>query len=79
MRYNWNLSESFGVFAQTGLMKPWVLSSVTSGTDEGLAAEILGQFQFGLGIGALWRLGPQWFARIDLGVEQLSGGITLKF
>ncbi len=79
MRYNWNLSESIGIFAQTGLMKPWVVSSVTSGTDEGLAAEILGQFQFGLGIGALWRLGPQWFGRIDLGVEQLSGGITLKF
>lgn len=78
-RYNWHYSEDFAVFVYGGLIKPWVVGK--SGTEPSVsaAASVLGSIQVALGVGATLRVGPQWYLRTDLGVDQVSLGLDLRF
>jgi hypothetical protein len=78
-RYNWLYSESFGVFAYGGLIKPLVVAK--SGTEPSVsqAASVLGSIQVALGVGAFLQVGPQWFLRLDAGVDQIALGLNLRY
>ena len=78
-RYNWLFTEDAGVFVYGGLLKPLVLSTSGEGPSISEASAILGSFQLALGVGAFYQVGPQWFLRVDVGIEQLSAGLALRF
>jgi len=56
-----------------------VLSTSGEGPSISEASAILGSFQLALGVGAFYQVGPQWFLRVDVGIEQLSAGLALRF
>ncbi len=78
-RYNWLYSESFGLFAYGGLIKPVVVTKSGTEPSASAAASVLGSIQVALGVGATLQVGPQWYLRTDLGVDQVSLGLDLRF
>lgn len=78
-RYNWLYSESFGLFAYGGLIKPFVVTKSGTEPSASAAASVLGSIQVALGVGATLQVGPQWYLRTDIGVDQLSLGLDLRF
>lgn len=78
-RYNWLFSENLGAFGYAGLVKPWVLSYSGDEPSASVAAEVLGSIQLAFGVGIFYQVGPQWFIRLDLGIEQVGAGLSLKF
>ena len=78
LRYNLNFSEDLSVFAYTGLTKALVLSAVSTG-DEALARQQIGLIMPALGVGAQFRVGPQWYLRLDIGIEQAGASLMLRY
>jgi hypothetical protein len=82
IRYNVALSETFSLFAYGGMLMNFVVGS-TSGYAEAVTA--LNTFGSGfspipaLGIGVLFRVGPNWAARADVGYDFIGAGLVLKF
>jgi hypothetical protein len=76
LRYNVLLSENFGVFLYGGMVKSQVTSSAQA-TDSALGA--LSQAMPAAGGGLIFRVGPNWDARVDLGIDMIGGGLMLRF
>ena len=79
-RYNILFSENFGIFFYAGIVQNMV-TSVAGGTEAEQA-----QYKSALhstfpaaGGGLLFRVGPNWDARVDLGIDQATLGLVLRF
>ena len=76
LRYTLLLSETSGVFFYGGLSKNMVLT-YSQATDEILNA--LNSLLPAGGMGLLFRVGPNWEARVDLGIDMIGFGAVLRF
>ncbi len=79
LRYNLHFSEDLSVFGYAGLQKAFVLVAVTTGANDALAQQQLGLLLPALGVGAQLRVGPQWYARLDVGIDQVGASLMLRF
>ncbi len=76
VRYNIILNEDYGVFFYGGLTRNQVTSSA-QGREDMLTA-LSSSFPAGGG-GLLFRIGPHWEARLDIGIDMMTGGLMLRF
>lgn len=76
LRYSMLVSESVGVFLYGGIVKN-LITSAASPTDDSL--EKLGTLLPAAGGGLLFRIGPSWEARVDLGIDMMGGGLIIRF
>ncbi len=76
LRYNFTFSSGFGTYFSAGILKNSVLRSIL-GTDDTTTA--LSSWVPSLAAGSFFQVGPQWYLRLDLGVEGAGLGLTLKF
>lgn len=74
MRYNILFGENLSLFFYFGWLRNFVLAATT---DEGYFALSTG-FPAGGG-GLMFRIGPKWHIRFDIGYEMTSGGLVLRF
>jgi hypothetical protein len=75
-RYNILFSENFGIFFYGGVMQNFVTDVV--GGDPTTQAQ-LQSYLPAAGAGLMFRVGPSWEARVDLGYEMLGLGLILRF
>jgi hypothetical protein len=75
-RYTYYFNEDFGLFVYGGVLKNNVMAS-SNATDERVAN--LSQALPALGTGALLRVGPQWYTRIDAGLDMISANLMIRF
>jgi hypothetical protein len=75
-RYTINLGEGFGLFFYGGMVHNRAMAS-SQATDEGLA--LLGTSLPAGGGGLIFRVGPNWDARVDLGIDMIGTGLMLRF
>lgn len=75
-RYNYFFTEDFVGFLYAGFIKNTVMSSNNS-TEE--RVNNLSRLAPALGIGATYRIGPQWYARTDVGIDTLGLSLMLRF
>lgn len=76
LRYNLTLSEEFSLFFYGGIMFNFA-SGVANANAQ--VTTNLGAAQLAVGTGALFRLGPNFDGRIDLGYDMLGLGLVLRF
>lgn len=76
LRYNLLLQEDLSAFLYGGILKNQVLSSV-EGTAQ--AESSLSSFLPALGAGLMFRIGPKWHIRADVGMDLIGGGLVLRF
>lgn len=76
LRYNLMYGENFGIFLYGGVLQGLVLSA-TASTDAALGA--LGATQIAAGGGLLFQLGPSWYTRLDLGIDNVGMALVLRF
>lgn len=77
LRYNVFTSENLGFFGYGGLSKNWVVAASDDYDD--LEIDALDDFVPAFGVGLLFKVGPQWMARVDLGFDQIGVGLVLRF
>lgn len=80
-RYNVALSENFSIFGYLGLMHSFASAS-TDIPDEPTAknnAIALSSTVPALGVGLMYRVGPNWFARVDAGLDIVGLSLVLRF
>lgn len=75
-RYQVNVGETFAGFIYGGLLKNFSIAAPGSNVD---TQNILSQFMPAGGIGGLFRLGPSWDIRFDLGIDFIGAGLVLGF
>jgi hypothetical protein len=75
-RYTYYYNEDFGLFAYGGFMKNFVMSSQNSTADR---VSNLSLPVPAIGVGALLRFGPQWYTRIDVGLDMISANLMIRF
>lgn len=75
-RYNILFGENFGIFFYGGLVQN-VVTSATNGTTAAQTA--LQTVLPAAGTGLLFRVGPSWESRVDLGYDMLGLGLILRF
>lgn len=75
-RYNVLFGENFGIFFYGGMMQN-IVTNVSGGdaTTQASLQTILPA----VGTGLLFRVGPSWETRVDLGYEMISLGLMLRF
>ena len=76
LRYNLYTSRTFGLFGYLGLDKGLVLSS-NNGDAEALTT--LGSLLPAVGAGLFFEIGPSWFLRFDIGLDQINANLVLRF
>jgi hypothetical protein len=76
LRYNLLFSESFGIFGYAGGMQSNVLAT-SSGVPSAIAA--LSSVLPSVGAGILLQIGPSWYARLDIGTDNTSLNLLLRF
>jgi hypothetical protein len=76
LRYNILFGENFGIFFYGGIMQNNV-TSVVGGNED--AKAVLSSVFPAAGAGILFRVGPSWDARVDLGIESIGLGLVLRF
>lgn len=77
VRYNLFLSEIFGTFLYGGIFRNF--ASATSPQSTASVAHALSTQGTALGAGFLVRIGPNWYARIDVGTDIAGLGLVLQF
>ncbi len=75
-RYNVLFGENFGIFFYGGMMQN-IVTQVSGG--DAVTQASLQTIVPAVGTGLLFRVGPSWEARVDLGYEMLSLGLMLRF
>jgi len=75
-RYNLFFSESLGIFAYAGALQSNVIATV-SPVASGTAA--LNSILPSLGGGILLQIGPSWYARLTVGMDDISLNLLLRF
>ena len=76
LRYNVQFGQKFGVFAFTGLLKNYITST---NNPQASAAQLLAKSSLAAGLGLYLQLGPNWYTRLDLGIEAFSANLVLRF
>jgi hypothetical protein len=80
LRYTLMLGETFSLFAYGGMMFNYVAGSVGDGSDAFLNAKASLQSTLpAIGGGVIFRVGPQWDVRADLGTDVVQLGLMLRF
>jgi hypothetical protein len=69
--------ENFGIFFYGGLMQNFVTQVSANATADVQAS--LQSIVPAVGTGLLFRVGPSWEARVDLGYDMLALGLVLRF
>lgn len=77
LRYSLIFSEDFSLYFYAGLVYNLITSN-TAATDADSIAQ-LGQVQPAGGMGLLFRVGPSWYTRVDLGIDMIGLGLVLRF
>lgn len=77
LRYNVFTSENLGFFGYGGISKNFVLSVTDPYRDEQFDAVDI--FVPAFGVGLLFKVGPNWMARVDVGFDQVGVGAVLRF
>ncbi len=81
VRYTLWFSETFGLFGYLGFTKNVV--TVLEAPSNSLLTEdalvLLGANKTAIGAGAMFQVGPSWFARVDAGTDFLGVGVVLAF
>jgi hypothetical protein len=82
LRYNISLGETFGIFLYGGMVKNLVIGAVYSDPEDEIF--ILNQRNLAslfptFGGGLLFHLGPNWDTRVDVGLDQMGVGLSLRF
>jgi hypothetical protein len=75
-RYTYYYNEDFGLFFYGGLMKNFITSSENANEDRVL--NLSRSTTIG-GVGALLRVGPQWYTRVDAGLDMISANLMIRF
>lgn len=76
LRYNIQFGENLGLFFYGGIVKN---SVVATSQETGDAVAALNSLIPAIGTGLLFRVGPNWDARIDLGFDVFGLGLVLRF
>jgi hypothetical protein len=76
VRYNIHFGEGLAIFFYGGVMRNNVTSTVSA--DEDVKAALASPLPAGGG-GMLFRVGPNWDARIDLGIDAIGLSLMLRF
>ncbi len=76
LQYRIAFSQSLSLFIYGGSTKSRVLYS-SEALDED--TQMLSQWIMNYGVGLNFRMGPNWDARVDLGVDQVAFGLGIKF
>jgi hypothetical protein len=77
VRYNVHLGQSATFFVHAGLMFNYVFSGDSN--ELAYTASGLASYQPAFGVGWMQTLGPRWLVRLDLGIEYIGLGLTLRF
>lgn len=75
-RYTYYFNEDFGIFMYGGMMKNFVMSTQNSNAQR---VGNLGGVIPAVGAGALLRVGPQWYTRIDAGLDMFAANLMIRF
>ncbi len=76
LRYDLHFTSSISMFGLFGFQYNWISGSVNP--SDATIAKIQGP-QPDLGIGALFNIGPQWYVRLDLGLDRMAIGLCVKW
>lgn len=76
LRYNIQISDSFGLFFYGGVMKNFIIQAANA-DDIGLT--YLGNLGLAAGGGAYLQLGPGWHIRADAGYDTFAMSLMLRF
>jgi hypothetical protein len=83
VRYNIALSENFTLFAYGGMLMNFVIGATSGFATAIEALNTFGENRFApipsFGGGILFRVGPNWAARADVGYDFIGAGLVLKF
>jgi hypothetical protein len=75
-RYTYYYTENFGIYFYGGIMKNMVMNSQNSSADR---VANLGRVIPAVGVGGLLRVGPQWYTRIDVGLDMIGANLMIRF
>lgn len=75
-RYNIALSENWIVFLYGGVVNNVVLNSSEA---DGAFLSAIQSPPPAIGVGLFLLVGPYWYARLDVGLDQIGMGLTLRF
>lgn len=76
IRYNLITSRSFGFFFYLGLTQGVILSSTNA---DATALATLGSLLPAAGAGILFEVGPNWYTRVDIGLDSIGLNLVLRF
>ena len=76
LRYNLFFSEGFGLFGYAGMLQSNVLASASPVAS---ALTALNSVLPSFGAGFLIQIGPSWYARLDVGFDNTSLNLLLRF
>jgi hypothetical protein len=81
LKYTIWLGEEFGFFGYVGLVKSMVtvIEPPVAIIDEEDAVALLSSSFVSAGGGAMFRIGPNWYGRLDAGSDFIGAGIVLSF
>ncbi len=75
-RYNFPLNESWSFYLYGGFYYNYVMDNVGATPAELAQIEVLALAGGG---GFIVQTGPNWYLRLNLGVESIAGGVVLRF
>ncbi|MBI3533874.1 MAG: hypothetical protein HY072_00085, partial [Deltaproteobacteria bacterium] len=76
LRYTIHIGEGFNVFFYGGISRGFVISTAQGDSD---VIKSFSVFQPAVGGGIIFRVGPNWEVRVNLGYDMVGGGILLRF
>jgi hypothetical protein len=76
-RYNVMLGEGFGFFFYGGLMRNIVIATNANAVQD--TTDAFSSWVPCIGTGLLFRVGPNWLTRVDLGYDMIGLGLSLRF
>ncbi len=76
LRYNLFFTEGFGIFGYAGILQSNVLASASPVAS---AITALNSVLPSIGAGFLIQIGPSWYARLDVGFDNTSLNLLLRF
>jgi outer membrane protein W len=76
LRYNIHFNPDLSGFVRAGLVYNFVLQAQNATQN---AIDRLKFFNPALGIGMHYRMGPHWYLRGDIGIDNLGVGVELRY
>jgi hypothetical protein len=78
-KYTLYPTDGFGVFGYLGLTKTLIIASKGEEPEYSEAITRLSFMQPAFGVGASIEIGPQWWAQLELGTDQIGLNLGIKF